>query len=157
MKTKMCPTSEEAYGPHSESGIFYSVFHRPRRMGDSPFHVCENHVGFYRNYGFEVKERKVRTAKVWPAKKRKDSNSFALEVHLTARYKHDACSNCKYLGRFKEYDLYYCQSIFTKTVLARYSSEPSEYLSGWGSYMLPLVVAEALAYRKNLVSEGKIG
>lgn len=150
MKTKTCPTSE-TYGPHSESGIFYRVFHTPRLTGDLPFHVCENHVQFY-GVGFEVEKRKIR-----PARKHKDSNSFALEVHLKARYKHDACSNCKYLGRFKEYDLYYCQSIFTKTVLARYSSEPSEYLSGWGSYMLPLVVAEALAYRKNLVGEGKIG
>jgi hypothetical protein len=86
-----------------------------------------------------------------------DNNSFVLELHLGPRYKHDGCSSCQYLGRFKDYDLYYCEGITTKTVLARYSSEPSEYLSGWGLYMVPLMIAEAMAYRKNFVGKDKIG
>jgi hypothetical protein len=76
---------------------------------------------------------------------------------LPARYKHDACPNCRYLGRFNDYDLYYCEGIMTKTVLARFSHEPSGYSSGWGSSLAPLLVAEALAYRQNLVSKDKIG
>jgi hypothetical protein len=77
--------------------------------------------------------------------------------NLPPRYKHDTCSNCQYLGRFNDYDLYYCEGITTKTVLARFSHEPSGYLSGWGSRIDALLVAEALAYRKNLVSKDKIG
>jgi hypothetical protein len=76
---------------------------------------------------------------------------------LPPRYRHDSCPNCQYLGRLNDYDLYYCEGILTKTVLARFSHEPSEYMSGWGSIQAPLLVAEALAYRKNLVSKDKIG
>jgi hypothetical protein len=85
----------------------------------------------------------------------KHSDSFVFD--RSARHKHDSCPNCHYLGQYADYDLYYCESFFTKTVIARYSSEPSKYLSGWGSSMVPLMVAEALAYRKNLVSKEKIG
>ena len=55
------------------------------------------------------------------------------DLNLKSRYQHNACSNCVYLGRFEEYDLYYCEGTFTKTVLARFSDEASHYLSGWGS------------------------
>jgi hypothetical protein len=69
-----------------------------------------------------------------------------------ARYEHSGCAGCKYLGQFAEYDLYFCPQNGDKTVLARHSSEPSEYLSGWGSRMVPLLIAEALAYRKGFVA-----
>jgi hypothetical protein len=45
------------------------------------------------------------------------------------RYKHD-CSNCTFLGRFRKYDLYFCPQTGIPTLLARYSDEGSNYLSG---------------------------
>ena len=81
--------------------------------------------------------------------------NFALDLHLHPRFKHDGCSGCKYLGRFKEYDLYFCPQSGDKTVMARYGNEPSEYLSGWGSYMLPLMIAETMAHRKGYVNVTK--
>lgn len=44
-----------------------------------------------------------------------------------ARYEHD-CNNCEYLGRYREYDLYFCGR--EPTVLARYSDQGSDYISG---------------------------
>mgnify|MGYP001443572383 CR=1 FL=1 len=47
------------------------------------------------------------------------------------RYQHD-CENCKPLGQFGDADLYYCdnQGVVGETVIARYSSEGSDYQSG---------------------------
>ncbi len=47
------------------------------------------------------------------------------------RYAHD-CELCTSLGEFKSFDLYYCpqQTLGTATVIARNSSEPSDYSSG---------------------------
>jgi len=55
-------------------------------------------------------------------------------------YKHD-CDRCHYLGVFEcknkyfnnieqKFDLYYCDSDIFGTVIARYSDEPHEYISG---------------------------
>lgn len=44
-----------------------------------------------------------------------------------ARFKHD-CDNCDYLGRFKEYDLYFCDN--EPTVIGRFSDEGADYTSG---------------------------
>ena len=50
---------------------------------------------------------------------------------LTPIYKHD-CENCKFLGTLNNTDLYVC-AIQNKidTVIARYSSEPGDYISGF--------------------------
>lgn len=42
------------------------------------------------------------------------------------RYEHD-CNVCDYLGRYKEYDLYFCKS--EPTVIARYGTQ-GDYKSG---------------------------
>ena len=46
------------------------------------------------------------------------------------RFKHD-CEHCKLLGEFNEADLYFCDTPLTGvTVVARYSDEGSDYVSG---------------------------
>lgn len=45
-------------------------------------------------------------------------------------YEHD-CTNCKFLGTFNNTDLYVCASQKKiDTIIARYSSEPGDYVSG---------------------------
>jgi len=46
---------------------------------------------------------------------------------IAPQYKHD-CSDCNYLGQYKEYDLYICLS--EPTLIARWSSKGPEYNSG---------------------------
>ena len=50
---------------------------------------------------------------------------------MPPRYVHD-CDRCRYLGRFRSYDLYVCEtkSLSRQSVIARYSDEPSGYASG---------------------------
>lgn len=62
------------------------------------------------------------------------TNATSLENHPI--YEHD-CEFCNFLGNFnlpetaEKIDLYYCnQNNFSATVIGRYSSEPSEYISG---------------------------
>ena len=46
------------------------------------------------------------------------------------RYKHD-CKICKSLGEFEKYDLYFCtETSGSKTVVARFSNRPEDYISG---------------------------
>ncbi len=46
------------------------------------------------------------------------------------RFQHD-CDNCKPLGEFGDADLYYCnQQIGGPTLIARYSSDGADYISG---------------------------
>ena len=45
------------------------------------------------------------------------------------RYKHD-CDNCVYLGEYKNADLYFCNQISVKTVVARFSDYGPDYISG---------------------------
>lgn len=44
------------------------------------------------------------------------------------QYTHD-CTNCLFLGRYNEYDLYSCQSSKETTLLARFGNEGGEYRS----------------------------
>lgn len=61
------------------------------------------------------------------------------------RYEHD-CSHCKYLGQYKEFDLYVSGecNLGIKTVLARFGAE-GKYVSGWNSIMPVLKVAQSMA------------
>lgn len=47
---------------------------------------------------------------------------------MIPRYKHD-CKACVYVGQYQEYDLYACPQYSLPTIIARYSSEGSHYLS----------------------------
>jgi hypothetical protein len=49
-----------------------------------------------------------------------------LSRHTSPQWTHD-CPACKYLGRYKDYDLYHCTLGGQETVLARYSNVPSEH------------------------------
>lgn len=64
----------------------------------------------------------------------------------TPRYTHD-CTNCNFLGQYKEFDLYVC-AVGKKisTVIARYSSNGPDYASGLGF---------AKEYRKGMYRECK--
>jgi len=44
-------------------------------------------------------------------------------------HEHD-CSRCLFLGTHKSHDLYFCEQSGHPTVIARYSSKGSEYISG---------------------------
>lgn len=44
-------------------------------------------------------------------------------------YEHDS-DCCTFLGIFKNADLYYCKQMNNPTVIARFSSDPSDYSSG---------------------------
>jgi hypothetical protein len=46
-----------------------------------------------------------------------------------SRYENGDCSSCTFLGRFEEYDLYFCSQGSFPTVIARYGNGP-EYYSG---------------------------
>ena len=51
-------------------------------------------------------------------------------AEATPLYKHD-CANCKYLATLNNMDLYVCaRQNKIDTLIARYSSEPSDYSSG---------------------------
>lgn len=53
-----------------------------------------------------------------------------LREEPAARYVHD-CDVCRYLGQHGDYDLYSCdQAIRVVTVIARHSSQDSDYQSG---------------------------
>ena len=48
-----------------------------------------------------------------------------------ARYLGHTCLSCRFLGRHGECDLYYCPQGGFPTVLARWSNQGPDYLSGW--------------------------
>ena len=59
-----------------------------------------------------------------------------------------------FLGKFEEYDLYFCkQGVNLPTVLARFSDVGYDYLSGMVSSMKPLIVTKLRAFKKDLISE----
>lgn len=61
------------------------------------------------------------------------------------RYVHD-CEQCKFLGLYEEYDLYFCdQNKFGPTVVARYGDEGDEYTSGLHMHTQALIEAEVRA------------
>jgi hypothetical protein len=70
------------------------------------------------------------------------------------RYKHD-CELCKYLGRYGKHDLYYCPGGWSQseTIIARYSSEGPDYISGlvFAEDFAPLTVARDRAKEKGLL------
>jgi len=52
------------------------------------------------------------------------------DQYIKRHYTHD-CNNCKPLGKFQEYELYFCdQGGNLPTVIARYGNEIWEYKSG---------------------------
>lgn len=70
---------------------------------------------------------------------------------FTKRYEHD-CKVCQFLGQYKEFDLYYCRpskessgKVMGGSVIARYSSEGSNYKSSDLSILLKSAINE-LAY-----------
>lgn len=59
-----------------------------------------------------------------------DETKMYIHDQPRPRYAHD-CVACRFLGWHGSYDLYYCdQGGTAPTVIARWSSEPSAYLSG---------------------------
>ena len=77
------------------------------------------------------------------------------------RYKHD-CTECKSLGEFENYDLYYCAKSILPTIVCRYGNLGQEYLSGliFGldssqkGYRVALMRALMISeYRKQILDE----
>jgi len=68
------------------------------------------------------------------------------------RYNHD-CSDCKFLGQFKEFDLYFCDHRGPATVISRYGNEPSAYNSGLGFSKIDLIEAECRAVKEEFLRE----
>lgn len=52
-------------------------------------------------------------------------------MKIKPRFKHD-CTDCIFLGWTLEADLYFCQSEWHSTLIARYSDKPEFYESGIG-------------------------
>lgn len=89
------------------------------------------------------------------------TNELARELNKPPRYKHD-CNMCVYLGHYGRFDLYACpKRVLTVeeqcarddlkqfelgTIIARVSSEPSDYASGYDSSLL--LVPQELDYLK---------
>lgn len=68
------------------------------------------------------------------------------------RYQHD-CEKCKALGKFAEYDLYFCETDLGShpTVIARYGDEGHEYTSGLLFADFDPAIAEA---KKRAIANG---
>ena len=66
-----------------------------------------------------------------------------------ARYGHD-CNECTFLGQFNEYDLYFCPQGTRPTVIARWSSNGPDYISGMALVIISPVLAEAYNRAKDL-------
>lgn len=68
------------------------------------------------------------------------------------RYTHD-CNQCKFLGHYEGYDLYYCDVVKdVPTVIARFGNNPTDYFSGLDSSIPPLIEAQS---RFSSLSKGK--
>ena len=71
-----------------------------------------------------------------------------------ARFTHD-CDVCKYLGRYQEYDLYFCKE--APTVVGRFSSKGADYTSGMAfathEGSRPLYEAKQRAIKQGLINE----
>jgi len=70
-----------------------------------------------------------------------------------ARYTHD-CPRCHFLGQHQDQDLYFCEQGQRPTVIARFSSKPSDYESGiYGSFSDgALAVARQTAQTRGLLA-----
>lgn len=75
-----------------------------------------------------------------------------MDVQITnqPKFEHD-CDRCVFLGHALDADLYFCLS--APTVIARYSSWESDYISGMAlvGFDIRLAAALGLAHQKNLV------
>ena len=58
------------------------------------------------------------------------------------KYKHD-CDHCTFLGHYNRADLYWCGGKYP-TIIARYSSDGPDYVSGFPSASVNHELAEAL-------------
>lgn len=70
------------------------------------------------------------------------------------RYTHD-CDNCKPLGEYARYDLYFCPSTHAiPTLVARFSSDGPDYISGLEFRHTIPCIGEAYrrAVKQNLIS-----
>ena len=76
------------------------------------------------------------------------------EIIEPARFTHD-CDVCKYLGRYEEYDLYFCKD--EPTVVARFSSVGADYASGMAFATIgglePLHEARQRAIKQGLLNK----
>lgn len=71
------------------------------------------------------------------------------------RYAHD-CDECVFLGRYGEYDLYYCEQKGLEgcsTVIARYGNDGPEYKSGLEFVGVIPALTEAA---KRVIERGRI-
>lgn len=68
------------------------------------------------------------------------------------RWRHD-CERCTFLGRFNQFDLYHCGQSNFPTVIARFSDEGPDYLSGmvFANVSVPLREAKRLAEERGLL------
>ena len=68
------------------------------------------------------------------------------------RYKHD-CEACVPLGEHDYADLYYCDQHGIPTLIARYSDEGYDYISGleFACFNPDLIVAKRLARKRDLL------
>ncbi len=66
--------------------------------------------------------------------------------HQSSRFIHD-CGMCSFLGRTKDYDLYYCAKSIP-TVIARYGDNGQDYTSGMNSSLPELIEAKEIAYAR---------
>lgn len=67
-----------------------------------------------------------------------------------SRYQHD-CEECTFLGQYNEYDLYHCNQRGRPTVIARYSDDGPDYMSGMEAPWTPLETARELARERGLI------
>lgn len=75
---------------------------------------------------------------------------------LSPQFEHD-CKECVFLGRYDDngdhYDLYYCdKSNPIPTVIARASSQPSDYISGLGFRIGSLIEAALRSVQRGLIA-----
>jgi len=70
------------------------------------------------------------------------------------QWEHD-CAACEFLGRWKEFDLYYCRQRGIPTVIARWSDEGQDYYSGlvFASAIPALGVAEVRAAARGCLND----
>lgn len=59
---------------------------------------------------------------------------FLQDVSMKPMFVHD-CDNCQFLGNMKvsgkNYDMFVCITPHSRNIIARYSDEPGDYLSGF--------------------------
>ena len=67
----------------------------------------------------------------------------------TPQHKHD-CSQCTFLGRYNEYDLYFCHQNGMPTIIARYG-EAGNYMSG-----LSFAIADLTDYKDSPLAVGLV-